>query len=834
MTVTLPPELLRCVTHGDSAATAALLMAMAAKERQALMPAFKMRVRSADFGPEVGPLLIAGATILSTPAQLAAWMSRAQLRFFRGPYEPIMSVLTSRDEAWLSELGTRLADALPADGTGHWYLASTLIGLTGAPVPTGEAFVREWTRRTFLGAQPLSAAVLRSDPFLTSLLPRVFEVDRLGLLLEQWNWKEHGDTSASSSIAAALVLLADEGTVSRAVLLDGTLGRLLRGDSPAALRPFVELHRQLRPSLDELAAHRIDYLQLLPDAPSFVAAMAQTALQTLDEAGRLSFDALADASTLVLGRTEKTLVRNQLTWLNRVLTRDPTRATEAVALVAIAAAHADLAIVERAQSMMDRYGSFSRLPVVEPAVPVVPLAAVPRSVQPPIQSSAELAAELVSLLDGAPPNAAIVWERVLDGIVRRAAEESPTEFALTLAPIAARQHAALRAQPAPHHGPEAHLRNTIIRLAGPPSPPADPIQVPPGHGLGRILTARVNEICRQLRRSPVPFLLATPTSVSGHLGPEILLQRMVELEARGIQPWPLDLDQALLRLPRDIDPGLVERAGRLASPAGALVRQWLAHNGMSDPPTRRIVVERQYEQWKMPAHLSVPLVKVDDAVHPTNAVAAASTGWHPYTSRFRWYPDRDLWPITVPSHREVVAAHLLPAIADAAQLDLSSCPRLTFLIDGTGPTGPATALALTYGLAAKAVNARASTIDTVLHLSAVDEIDAAAIGAEVGTLGANGELKLNRITGALDEVSRSGAATTAWRIARAALPALLGQPAPPRGAADLLQLAARTAAQLGIRSTVVGLEAAAARSGSSQFRTEARRLQRVLTAGQLT
>jgi hypothetical protein len=65
-------------------------------------------------------------------------------------------------------------------------------------------------------------------------------------------------------------------------------------------------------------------------------------------------------------------------------------------------------------------------------------------------------------------------------------------------------------------------------------------------------------------------------------------------------------------------------------------------------------------------------------------------------------------------------------------------------------------------------------------------------------------------------------------------PRLLNEPTPPRGVGDLLQLAAQSAAQLGIRSTVDGLEAVASRGGSSQFLTEARRLQRVLTAGQLT
>lgn len=133
MTVSLPPVLDRCIHRGDSANTAVLMMAMTPEQRRVLMPAFKAVLRTGGFGPEVGPLLIAGAATLSTPAQVAAWMGRSQLRFFFGPYEPIMSVLADRDEAWLSELGTRLAEAIPSDGSGHWHLASTLIELTGRP-----------------------------------------------------------------------------------------------------------------------------------------------------------------------------------------------------------------------------------------------------------------------------------------------------------------------------------------------------------------------------------------------------------------------------------------------------------------------------------------------------------------------------------------------------------------------------------------------------------------------------------------------------------------------------------------------------------------------------
>ena len=228
------------------------------------MPAFRRLVQVGGLWKETGPLLVAGAAILPTPAQVAAWFNRSQLRWFHGPYDPITAVLARHDAAWLGELGARLAKDLRADGVGHYHLAATLIGISGAPVPTSDNFVRRWAGHRFRAAEPPSLAELRSDPFLIALLPRLFDVDGLGPMLETGVWEKRGDSSPSAAAVERLVALADEGFVARSVLLEGTVGRLLRGDTPAALRPFVELHRRLRPTLDELAAHVADYLRLLP------------------------------------------------------------------------------------------------------------------------------------------------------------------------------------------------------------------------------------------------------------------------------------------------------------------------------------------------------------------------------------------------------------------------------------------------------------------------------------------------------------------------------------------------------------------------------------------
>ena len=247
MSADIPEDLRRHVNPGDSAAFATELMALEPRDRDRLMPAFRRLVKAGGLWKEIGPLLVAGAAILPSPGQVAAWLNRSQLRWPRQSYEPIMAVLARRDTAWLGELGARVAADLRPDGIGHYHLAATLIGLSGAPLPISDNFVRGWARHRFHGAEPPSVAELRSDPFLIELLPRLFEVDGLGPTLKTWTGSERGDSSASGANMQRLVALADEGFVARSVLLEGTIGRLLRGDTPSALRPFVELHRQHPP-----------------------------------------------------------------------------------------------------------------------------------------------------------------------------------------------------------------------------------------------------------------------------------------------------------------------------------------------------------------------------------------------------------------------------------------------------------------------------------------------------------------------------------------------------------------------------------------------------------
>jgi hypothetical protein len=240
-----------------------------------------------------------------------------------------------------------------------------------------------------------------------------------------------------------------------------------------------------------------------------------------------------------------------------------------------------------------------------------------------------------------------------------------------------------------------------------------------------------------------------------------------------------------------------------------------------------------------------------------------------------------LWPSVTPSHREIAAAHIQPMIAGAADQDRSGgTETLPALARCSGPFGPAMALALAYGLAAKRERDRLPAVDALVHLAGRGELarpaatasqltdpaavagrltDPAAVagrelagpgamagqgepggrgelagpllGRALGELTGEGVVVLSRVVAALGEAARAGAAGTVWHITAAMLPTLLTQDKPRSGTPDLLALAALTAESTpaepdpDLRALVT---AVAARKGTSRLVTEANRLSRAL------
>ncbi|MET7403171.1 hypothetical protein ABZS66_57800, partial [Dactylosporangium sp. NPDC005572] len=460
----------------------------------------------------------------------------------------------------------------------------------------------------------------------------------------------------------------------------------------------------------------------------------------------------------------------------------------------------------------------------------------------------ELAEELAALSDWRTPPATAL-ERVLDGVVRLAGADRE-RVAKSLMPVVERQgqypgdpgfhptsllfaavwSAIDRSGPRDHRARWAANLAAMRRGGSAQQLPADS-RVPPPQ---RLLRARMAEVGLYGGGFDGPTarpggLLAAPTSAGGALDPGVLLDRLTALGDD--QPWEWDLTQALLRLSPTVDEPLAARAAALRTPGGDRLAAWVRAGGLPTPvftvanTTRVHPRDVRHDQW---AHGDRIQVSMEQLWHPDDPALLLAFRIPPLGA---FLGDSVLlWPSVLPGYRALAAAYLLPEIAAAADLnERDSAAVLPLLAECTGDGSPALAVALAYGLVSRHEADRTSTLDALLMLAAAGDLDAPAVGAHLGTLGASSMAPVARAVQPLRDAATAGAPLTVWRILEAALPALLAVPTPPRGTPDLLTLAAETATATASRATVSGLADLAARRGSSRLLTEARRLSTALS-----
>ncbi|MCZ7422602.1 MULTISPECIES: DUF6493 family protein [unclassified Micromonospora] len=853
-------DLFDLVSSGDADSVAAALEGLPEQRRREigveLTAWFKQRDRETWWSAGTGTALaVAVVGCLPTAAQAAAILGRPSVNpHGRRAAELVRRAAQERGIDWLVDLAHRIAARFRQDTwVGRWHFVAALLHAEGGAPPTDDRCVQLWLTGVeapdrFHQGQPAPVVDrLRDDPFLAAMLPRLFEVDGIGVQMmfvaPHYNWDEHGQPA----LPAALAQLATEGVVDRVMLLDGSISRLLRGDRPAALRAFTTLLDQLAPTTAEVTARVTDYLRLLVDAPAPVATMAQKTLRKLPE---LELESILDAARQMLTRPDKTLVRTQLTWLDQLARRHRDRAAEIGEVIAVAGDHPAVELRERAAALAARHG-------VAPA-PVIPALTRPRGddlsppappapAPDPINDVDELTEEVAALL-GTPYQGAPL-ERILDGLVRLTAADGPRVRA-ALDPVIERRHWSWANE---HRWDPLCLCETVVEVfrsagvsrtdrrrerweklltavhrpgATPELAVTDP-KVPPVH---RLLRARLAEIGAYLNEPGQSGLLALPTSTNGLLDPMALLERLTALGDR--EPGQWDLTQALLRLPTEADESLAAKAAALGTAAGQRLAAWLRDGGLPQPVIRSRTVTRdprrgnRHWEWAyMPAErilvdLTPPAGTVDRyglLTAPATPLGGDHSGWV------------HLWPSLLPSHRGAVTAYALPLVAGAADMDeRGGAAVLPLLAEVGGPGGVALDLAVAYGLAARHGPDRVATVDALLALAAAADFDAAGTGEQLGTLAARQLVKLSRVVEPLRDAAQAGAPLTVWRLLAAALPAVLAAPTPPRGVPDLLTLAAETATATGVRIEVPGLADVAGRGGSSRLVTEARRLHKAL------
>jgi hypothetical protein len=382
--------------------------------------------------------------------------------------------------------------------------------------------------------------------------------------------------------------------------------------------------------------------------------------------------------------------------------------------------------------------------------------------------------------------------------------------------------------------------------------------VAPGPRLA--LLYRLHEIAVGLgQRSSPPLLVATPSSSHGHLDPGELVARLEQAAAAGWEPWEHDLQQALLRLPRAPDPAATARARRLPTPAGQRLFAWLRDGGMADPQVTRVVRPiRGRPRWSpgvsrldtdevaevlatvtppnnpaRPGALPPSLAAVRRLLPQRPPPLATLLCELPEPERWeRWHLGgwQHCWPALLPSHRDAVAAQLLPWLANRFTGARGAGQLLPALAEADGPVGPGLTLALAYGLGARDPIDRAAAVDALLVLASRHQLEGPALGVELAALASLGLLQVGRVAPALREAARSGATVEVWAITSAAIPRLIppAVPQPPRAVPDLLALAAEVAGTVSGRQPIPELAAISRRGGSSQLVTQSRRLQHLL------
>lgn len=863
-------QLLDAVRQGRHRDVPGLLKPLDAAGRKAAVPVLKQlrkEVRGWDWqrGREQQnvqrALRLAGAGCLTGAAAAAEWIGGRDLQEWGNEGAHLLGVLADRDPVWLTEVTRRLAER-PAVAEDEYGLVHGLVQLTGCPAPATDAYVRGWTRE--MSGRTL-ADNLRRDPQTPLLVPRLLD---LAEVPDALTW--YGTTDPDYQWPAALAALAEEGLLDRGVLVDGCVARLLRGGRPRDLRLPLGLLQLLGTTGEERRSKIPDWLGMVADAPSPVASLAQEVLTGLALDGTLPVRELAEMSGSALFRSEKKLVRAQLALLAKVLRREPGAAAELLPVVTDAFGHEDTAIQERALKLVGRHLSavdervreelagaaallspvhreaaaalfgteaHAEAPPYEEVLPPVP---EPRPVAPAAGTVAELVEELVAEMrrPGDPED----FERALDGLVRHAHRDRAGLTAAVREAFAD----AYWTNGADHfsYGPRGLMVAIAALLGAVPVSRIDEGRrrsvASCGHaGLSGVVEARLWEAAWLIvTETPMPFLLAAPTLHTGAIDPLVLVERLREYRDAGVDPAPVDLAQALLRV-RKGGPAATEAAGRaaaLGTRAGERLAEWLTADVSLTPGVRFLTrgPDIRSGRWWMVDRL-VTAVKERRAIREEFPPAFRWLGdeFADTVRRCRhWTEQRPQWPGVLPDDREVLAVWLLPVVAGGADWDgRGTAWGLTALAEADGPVGPGVHAALAVGLGSRHAEDRLTAVDALLVLAARGELDPALLGTQLGTLMAEGTVKPNRLADAARTAAAAGAYGTVWAVLAELLPGLLAAPKPPRGGWELLAVAAECVERCGARGAVAGLAEAAARPGSSQAVVQARRLASALRQG---
>ncbi|CAL9338754.1 DUF7824 domain-containing protein [Streptomyces sp. enrichment culture] len=775
--------------------------------------------------------------------------------------------------AWRTELVARLDEQVrKGNGSQRLYrVVDHIVRTTGCPMPESDYFVQGWLGKHSYGPAGGLVEQLREDPLTPTLLPLVVErssislssqalsalcifaaegmVSRAALVRRTFTIVAAQHPAAALPFWQAVPLTADEHARTapeRAALAGKLLVRLLQDGGPKTITPTVAFLRALALTPAEQAPFLRDYVAML-DLSSPVASYGQDALRELDEAGLLEEDVLSEACERVLLRPEKKLVRAQLSWLDRVARREHARVDRMLVDTALAFGHPDVSVQERALRLVTRHlkhagdavraelraaaaslgpGLSARAAELLGTEPdtgaqrndepeVLPVLSGPRLVRGPVGSAFEVAQELMVVLtdDDVMP-----FERALDGLVRHARLDRAA-LCRALEPV-------MRREPGVHRdcGPSDLFDvAAAVRGDGPRKLYGRPHRrISHGEAIsppGKLLMARLIETLDVIESGAQPFLLALPTHITGAVDAGVLVERVAELERMRIEPAPVDLAQALLRVTPTADEQVRRGAGALQSEAGRRLARWLRQGGLPHQDSTPAKWPAADPTEAPPGRWEPTLLGTDQGIPLPPVAAALFRPYEPGRSLDGSYSPYDVyaapyWVAQLPHHRDEVAAHAKDSV---------NGHMLALLAEADGPAG----YALHWQIAWKMSNDRDAAVDALLVLAAQGQLDGRLLAGQLQALIRNGSSSPKRVTDGLRAAAATGAYATVWSVLQAALPPLL-RGTPVREAGALLALAVECASRCAAKGPFPEVEALAARTGSSQTVKHARLLRDVL------
>ncbi|GAA4984720.1 DUF6493 family protein [Actinopolymorpha pittospori] len=838
--MTLVEQVMDAVRRDCGATVMSLLAGRTEKERAAVARAVKEYVRAPTF--HVDGLNTAFALAVLGSVSRATGVSRELDWAGLSDVSVSMAVevLTDRNPTWLSDLPTALPTALLGmrHGDEWWRLVRELVRQGAVAAPDDPNYTLHMAhslgRQTVDPREPSLAKQLPDDPaLLEDEVLRLFRVEGAGPLLHGHDYWAVKRGLADEDLWATCLT----GSLPRQKAIDLALSALRQDWPPHHVTWYVDFHRRLQPTAEEMTSRQDTYRALLSASAGRAVKLAQDALRRLLAEQLLDIHAFLDVADAPLHHREMSVAMAQVALLRAVTGAVPTRAPACARAVVAglmhphqavqqAAAEAVLAmkvdsdprVVAEVRACLPALGGRAAdilLPVFAQSErgSTVPFVEVPGPRSTPLTvRPTELARldpdmiepALVHLLEEADDP--LLVEQVLDFVARHADRRPTSEALLDRAKALQSRRigvyrgtdlcadlAQLVASWMIGQEPEEWIRlDRVPHFDGRTFGSLADENAPAILHLGTIVSSRLRELAVVAAHGRPRTLLATPTYTNATISAADLRARLDELAGAGHDLLPMDLETAVLRAGPAVmsellanqpsaDVGLV-RAATDMTRTPAWQRLTGPPGGTSNPvqPLARydrcppVVVWRNTSAPNGSAERIIPsLLGLQDPL------SRAGYRWDDSDPLYSRRPHQMVacWPLIAPHHLDMVMAQAHPMLCrNVWEVRDGAVPLIQSLATVTVPPGEPTWSALSLALSGKNPTLRTAAVDAVVGLVSTNLLDGAALGRVSAHHAADKMIVVQRLLRSLEEAANVDAACT-WRVLdvlAALLPGLVG------------------------------------------------------------